>query len=534
MDRAAEIAAVRAHAREVLDAKHAAREVTLGACRQIIQSCAAAIRAVQREEFARRRGADRGGRRPTSHAPTRRSSGTPTCATVGTCTTPRRSSRRRTSRSRSSAAIRSRRAATIGVEIPAYLNGMAEAASELRRHTLDCLRADRLARAEELLAVMDEVYALLVTVDYPDAVTGGLRRTTDALRAVIERTRGDLTNALVAQRLRVAIEEQRTVRLTAGDVASTRESPGASAALQSRPSGQLGRRGRMFKRIAAVVVVALVGAGCHYLDPGPGLGPNLAVQVVPPGAGGAIPVAVSTPDLAGGHRRRRRGPPQRPGRAGDRHVHVAAVPVRLRHERQRARRQAALRRRRGRRPAPSRTRGRHQPDPAQPGAGARDAQQLPQVPAAAARRRPGAAVLRGPARRAAPVAGRAPVRARRQREQGTRGHVLGGAHRGHRREHDVQGVPRLSEHDQDVVERAPGAHADRHPARAEERGRAEHDRCRTATGRPPTSTRSTPGSVRCSPRTACSRRTTCATDAATLPEAIARTAGRRSTRCAGR
>ena len=100
-------------------------------------------------------------------------------------------------------------AADIGVDIPAYLNGMAEAASELRRHILDCLRADRLARAEELLAVMDEVYALLVTVDYPDAITGGLRRTTDALRAVIERTRGDLTNALVAQRLRVAIEESR-------------------------------------------------------------------------------------------------------------------------------------------------------------------------------------------------------------------------------------------------------------------------------------------------------------------------------------
>ena len=60
-----------------------------------------------------------------------------------------------------------------------------------------------------LLATMDDVYALLVTVDYPDAVTGGLRRTTDALRAVIERTRGDLTNALVAQRLRAAIEEQR-------------------------------------------------------------------------------------------------------------------------------------------------------------------------------------------------------------------------------------------------------------------------------------------------------------------------------------
>ncbi len=71
----------------------------------------------------------------------------------------------------------------LGVEPPAYLNGLAEAASELRRHILDCLRADRLERAEVLLATMDDVYALLVTVDYPDAITGGLRRTTDALRA---------------------------------------------------------------------------------------------------------------------------------------------------------------------------------------------------------------------------------------------------------------------------------------------------------------------------------------------------------------
>jgi translin len=58
-----------------------------------------------------------------------------------------------------------------------------------------------------LLRMMDDVYALLVTVDYPDAITGGLRRTTDALRAVIERTRGDLTTALVAARLRAAIED---------------------------------------------------------------------------------------------------------------------------------------------------------------------------------------------------------------------------------------------------------------------------------------------------------------------------------------
>ena len=53
---------------------------------------------------------------------------------------------------------------------------------------------------------MDDVYAMLITVDYPDALTGGLRRSTDALRAVLERTRGDVTNALVAARLRAAID----------------------------------------------------------------------------------------------------------------------------------------------------------------------------------------------------------------------------------------------------------------------------------------------------------------------------------------
>jgi translin len=83
----------------------------------------------------------------------------------------------------------------------AYLNGMAEAASEMRRHLLDALRRGEVARCEGLLASMDDVYNVLVTMDFPDAVTGGLRRTTDQLRAVLERTRGDLTLAIVQDRL---------------------------------------------------------------------------------------------------------------------------------------------------------------------------------------------------------------------------------------------------------------------------------------------------------------------------------------------
>jgi translin len=80
------------------------------------------------------------------------------------------------------------------------------ALGERARELLDCLRAGRLERAEGLLRVMDDVYGVLVTIDYPDALTGGLRRTTDALRAVIERSRGDLTTTLVASRLQATID----------------------------------------------------------------------------------------------------------------------------------------------------------------------------------------------------------------------------------------------------------------------------------------------------------------------------------------
>lgn len=95
----------------------------------------------------------------------------------------------------------------LGVEDAAYLNALAEAASELRRQVLDRLRQNDLPRAEYLLGVMDDIYAALVTVDFPDAITGGLRRTTDSLRAVLERTRGDVTMAATQGRVERALRE---------------------------------------------------------------------------------------------------------------------------------------------------------------------------------------------------------------------------------------------------------------------------------------------------------------------------------------
>ena len=81
----------------------------------------------------------------------------------------------------------------LGVSSAAYLNGLGEAAGELRRYLLDSVRKGDLSRSGELLAAMDDIYNILVTMDFPDAITGGLRRTTDMVRGVLERTRSDLT-----------------------------------------------------------------------------------------------------------------------------------------------------------------------------------------------------------------------------------------------------------------------------------------------------------------------------------------------------
>jgi translin len=87
----------------------------------------------------------------------------------------------------------------------AYLKGLSEAATEMRRFVLDLMRSGRVEEAEPYLLVMDDIYSLLVTVDFPDAITGGLRRNTDVLRSVLERTRGDLTMGVRQEQLRGAL-----------------------------------------------------------------------------------------------------------------------------------------------------------------------------------------------------------------------------------------------------------------------------------------------------------------------------------------
>jgi len=202
-------------ARGVLESKHKARETTLAACRKTIQACAASIRAVHREEYdtAEELSAQAAAHLGEALAAVAEH---PDIRFAGFV---HDASKEYAEARMTLAFVRGDPLPTaddLGVEVQAYLNGMAEAASELRRYTLDLLRRGRPERGEELLGYMDEVYSLLITIDFPDAMTGGLRRTTDALRGVLERTRGDLTTSLLQSRLLAGIEARAAEPPTGG------------------------------------------------------------------------------------------------------------------------------------------------------------------------------------------------------------------------------------------------------------------------------------------------------------------------------
>ena len=170
----------------------AAREKVLPCCREVIRNCSQAIRAVHRQEFdqaakllktarsllneAQKAAVDYSELNHTGFfkdAQKEYAEGSILLAVVGGKQIPSPGS--------------------LGIDAAAYLNGLGEAVGELRRYLLDSMRQGDISRGEELLWVMDDIYSVLVTMDFPDAITGGLRRTTDMVRGVLERTRSDLT-----------------------------------------------------------------------------------------------------------------------------------------------------------------------------------------------------------------------------------------------------------------------------------------------------------------------------------------------------
>ena len=180
------------HAIAQLTSRNRDREEALAVSREVIRSSANAIRAVHRSDFeeARRLIASAKGRLDEAE---HIRSDNPLIFNAGFMNDARKEF---TEANVTLAVISGQDIPTadeLGIEPSAYLNGMAEVIGELRRYILDALRKDSVDRCEELMEVMDEIYGVLVTVDFPEAVTGGLRHTTDAMRAVLERTRGDLT-----------------------------------------------------------------------------------------------------------------------------------------------------------------------------------------------------------------------------------------------------------------------------------------------------------------------------------------------------
>jgi translin len=204
----AEFETVAAQLRAVLEATNAARERALKECREIIRSSSRAIRAVHRLEFKEAETLLKETRERVEVVKTVLNDH-PELFHAGYV---HDSQKEYVEAEAMYAIVREEgipSPETLGVEPAAYLNGLAEAGSECRRYVLDRLRAGEMEGADRVLQVMDDIYYELITFDFPDAITGGLRRTTDAFRAVLERTRGDLTLTFQQQALQRALQEHR-------------------------------------------------------------------------------------------------------------------------------------------------------------------------------------------------------------------------------------------------------------------------------------------------------------------------------------
>lgn len=203
-----DLAALRDVVGEVLDAKYRAREAALRDCRTVIRSSANAIRALHRGETGEAESLmAEAGRLLADAAGVLAGHGDVLHAGFV------HDAAKEYAEARLTAALGSGTAlplpADLGVEVPAYLNGLGEAVGELRRRMLDLLRAGDLVAAEETLVAMDAVVEMLAGIDYPDGMTGGLRRTTDVARALVERSRSDLTTTVVQERLRRDLQTRR-------------------------------------------------------------------------------------------------------------------------------------------------------------------------------------------------------------------------------------------------------------------------------------------------------------------------------------
>ena len=181
--------------RESFAAKDAAREQVLPLYREVIRHCGNAIRAVHRQEFDQAGKLLESARNLLNEAEKRISA----YSELGYAGFARDARKEFAEGSVTLALVTGKPLPTpdeLGIDAVAYLNGLGEAVGELRRYLLDSMRKGDLSQGEVLLSAMDDIYNTLVTMDFPEAITGGLRHTTDMVRGVLERTRSDLTLAM--------------------------------------------------------------------------------------------------------------------------------------------------------------------------------------------------------------------------------------------------------------------------------------------------------------------------------------------------
>ncbi len=186
--------------------KDTVREKVLPLCRDAIRCCSQSIRAVHRQEFERAGELLVSARGLINNA----------CAEASTCEDFGlggyiRDAQKEYAEASLTLAIVTRKElpapADLRVADSSYLNGMGEAAGELRRYLLDSMRRGDISRGDELLSAMDDIYSVMVTMDFPDAITGSLRRTTDMVRGVLEKTRSDLALVVTQDNLRQRLNE---------------------------------------------------------------------------------------------------------------------------------------------------------------------------------------------------------------------------------------------------------------------------------------------------------------------------------------
>ncbi len=189
-----------------LSAKDAAREKALPLCRKIIRHCSHAIRVVHRQEFDQAKELLHSARNLLDEV----EQVIAECNELGYTGFVRDAQKEFAEGSITLALVTGKPPPDpneLGIGSAAYLNGLGEAVGELRRYLLDSMRKGDLSRGEELLSAMDDIYNILVTMDFPDAITGGLRRTTDMVRGVLERTRSDLTLVVRQKELETKLKD---------------------------------------------------------------------------------------------------------------------------------------------------------------------------------------------------------------------------------------------------------------------------------------------------------------------------------------